>query len=79
MFPKDTTPWLFEPTPAAAYLIVAGLALSGSFFVLFAMSTLRARFDIWLLAQFDRPMVQQVSTWLGLFGLLIGTPLVCLS
>lgn len=72
VLPNDVSRWLSSPTATTPVFIGIALALSTIFFVLFSMIAFRAKLGPKLGAALDKPMVQRVCAWIGIFGFMIG-------
>jgi len=71
VLPSDVSRWLSAPTATTPGFIAIALCFSVIFFVLFTLVAFRAKLGK-LSAQFERPMVQRATAWVGLFGFMIG-------
>lgn len=73
VLPSDASRWLSAPTATTPAFIAVALGFSSIFFVLFSLIAFRAKLGAKLGAALDRPMVQRVCAWIGIFGFMIGT------
>lgn len=72
VLPSDAARWLSAPTATTPAFIAISLGFSTVFFILFSLIAFRAKFGGKLGAVLDRPMVQRVCAWIGIFGFMIG-------
>jgi len=75
VLPGDASRWLSAPTATTPAFIAIALGFSSIFFVLFSLIAFRAKLGAKLGAALDKPMVQRVCAWIGIFGFMIGTSL----
>ena len=75
VLPGDASRWLSAPTATTPAFIAIALGFSSIFFVLFSLIAFRAKLGAKLGAALDKPMVQRVCAWIGIFGFMIGTRL----
>ena len=75
VLPSDASRWLSAPTATTPAFIAVALGFSSIFFVLFSLIAFRAKLGAKLGAALDKPMVQRVCAWIGIFGFMIGTSL----
>jgi len=72
VLPSDASRWLSAPTATTPAFIAISLGFSTVFFILFSLIAFRAKFGGKFGAVLDRPMVQRVCAWIGIFGFMIG-------
>jgi len=72
VLPSDISRWLSAPTATTPAFIGIALVFSTIFFILFSMIAFRSKLGAKLGATLDKPMVQRVCAWIGIFGFMIG-------
>lgn len=72
VLPSDISRWLSAPTATTPAFIGVSLGFSVIFFFLFSMIAFRAKLGPKLGPALDKPMVQRVCAWIGIFGFMIG-------
>jgi hypothetical protein len=72
VLPSDASRWLSAPTATTPAFIAIALGFSSVFFVLFSLIAFRAKLGAKLGAALDKPMIQRVCAWIGIFGFMIG-------
>lgn len=72
VLPGDISRWLSAPTSTTPAFIAIALGFSSIFFILFTLIAFRAKLGAKLGATLDKPMVQRVCAWIGIFGFMIG-------
>jgi len=70
--PSNAPDLLNAPTATTPAFIAISTGLSIIFFVLFTLISLRHKLGPKLSALLDKPGVQRISSWVGLFGFMIG-------
>ncbi|EIN13710.1 hypothetical protein PUNSTDRAFT_48642 [Punctularia strigosozonata HHB-11173 SS5] len=71
VLPGDAPSLLTAPTTATPAFIAVSLCFSAMFFLLFTMISFRAKLGR-LSATLDKPIVQRLTAWIGLFGFMLG-------
>ncbi|KAI0322715.1 hypothetical protein OF83DRAFT_1048815 [Amylostereum chailletii] len=70
--PSNAPDLLSAPTATTPVFIAISIGFTIIFFFLFALISLRAKLGAKLSAALDRPVIQRLSAWIGLFGFMIG-------
>jgi hypothetical protein len=73
VLPSDISRWLSAPTATTPAFIGVALVFSTIFFILFSLIAFRSKLGAKLGVTLDKPMVQRVCAWIGIFGFMIGT------
>lgn len=63
------------PTAATPVFVAIALALSVAFFFTFTLISFRHKLGGKINAALDKPLIQQLSAWIGFFGFFIGESL----
>lgn len=71
VLPSDVSRWLSAPTATTPAFIAISLGFSTIFFILFSLIAFRSKLGK-LGPTLDKPMVQRVCAWIGIFGFMIG-------